>query len=397
MLAGASVGTVEYRSITEPLRRLNSHVDYLEATATRIDFDRRHVECEAVVCEGTSCEIGVFDVAYDVLVCGVGATTNTFGIPGVREHCLFLKQVQDAEALRRAVGNALERANLPTVTEREKWRTLSFVVVGAGPTGVEFCSELIDFLQAEATRYYPELLQYVRVTLLEATATVLSAFDASLRDVALAELRRERVAIARSASGAALSVIAPVDVRLGAAVKMVNESHVIVGDDGLSIPYGVCVWAGGNAPVRVVSESIEAIGDLQTAAQPICRGRLAVDAHLRVLGTPRGEAFALGDCAAYAPRPLPATAQVAAQQGEYLARLLISDYNTSEHMPSRAASTRTLGENFCNVTDDSRILARGFQFLDLGILTYLGDSKALAQVSIGKAGPMIKGSSMTHL
>ncbi|KAJ8613436.1 hypothetical protein CTAYLR_002317 [Chrysophaeum taylorii] len=376
MLAGAAVGTVDYRSITEPLRRLNGRVNYLEATALRIDVERRVVECEAVACEGTSCEITDFDVPYDVVACAVGATTNTFGVKGVREHCLFLKQIQDAEALRRAVGNVFERASFPAATETEKRRALSFVVVGAGPTGVEFCSELRDFLNSEATRFYPDLLEYAQVTLLEATTTVLGAFDASLRDVALDELCRER----RAPEG---ERILAVDVRLGAAVREVNQTHVMIGDLHESIPYGLCVWATGNGPVRVVSDSIDEIGTVQKDAQSRCRGRLAVDSHLRVLGTPRGEVFALGDCAAFPPSPLPATAQVAAQQGEYLARLFASGYDLSQPTPSRKGPKLGLGEAFCETTTEGRVLARGFQFLDLGILTYVGDSKALAQLGLG--------------
>lgn len=384
MLAGAAVGTVEFRSITEPVRRLGKSVEYFEAMARRIDVGERRVECEAVVCEGTSCEITEFSVDYDVVVCSVGAATNTFGVKGVREHCLFLKQILDAAALRTAVGNCFERAALPGTTAEEAQRALSFVVVGAGPTGVEFCSELRDFLNSEASRFYRHLLPYARVTLLEATGTVLGAFDRSLREVALEELQKERVSDT--------AIVAPVDVRLGTAVSEVNQTHVHLGSPHLALPYGLCVWAAGNSPVRLVSESIDALGDIQTNAQPKCRGRLAVDSHLRVLGAPRGEVFAIGDCAAYPPQPLPATAQVAAQQGEYLARLLNADYELSKRVPERPAAHRTLAERlFCTTTSDGVVQARGFQFLDLGILTYVGDSKALAQVSIGDKGPTFKG------
>ena len=173
MLAGASVGTVEYRSICEPLRSINGAVDYLEATATRIDVERKVVVCEAVVCEGSQCSIDEFEVPYDVVVCATGATTNTFGVPGVREHCLFLKQIADADALRQGLGNCFERANLPTLSDAERRRALSFAVVGAGPTGVEFCGELLDFLESEALAFYPKLVGEASVTLLEATTTVL--------------------------------------------------------------------------------------------------------------------------------------------------------------------------------------------------------------------------------
>ena len=100
MLAGASVGTVEYRSITEPVREINRKAAYLEGTATSIDPVRKVVSAESVVCTGNSCDINDFDVPYDKLIVTIGAQTNTFGIPGVREYCNFLKQVEDAANIR---------------------------------------------------------------------------------------------------------------------------------------------------------------------------------------------------------------------------------------------------------------------------------------------------------
>jgi len=101
MLAASAVGTVDFRSICEPIRNVNPLVDYIEAAASSIDLENRQVQCQNVKCEGTSCEINDFSVPYDYLVVAVGATTNTFGIKGVVENCLFLKQVEDAANLRK--------------------------------------------------------------------------------------------------------------------------------------------------------------------------------------------------------------------------------------------------------------------------------------------------------
>ncbi|KAJ1456936.1 pyridine nucleotide-disulfide oxidoreductase-domain-containing protein [Pelagophyceae sp. CCMP2097] len=386
MLAGAAVGTVEFRSITQPLRSLSPTLDYLEAAATKIDVANKRVTCEAVVCEGSQCDIEAFDVDYDRLIVAVGATTNTFGVPGVREHCRFLKEIGDAEGLRQALGNCFERANLPSLSDAERRRALSFVVVGAGPTGVEFCAELRDFLGSEATKYYPDLLQLAKVTLLEATTTILGPFDASLREVALEKLR------ASVATNNAVE-ISPVDVRLGAAVSEVNQTHVMVGkgDDMKTIPYGICVWATGNGACRVVSDVIPTLGEEQTAAQPKARGRVAVDRWLRVVGAPAGEVFSLGDCAADASRPLPATAQVASQQGEFLARLLLR-YDVAAASPARpadAAVEASWAESAYCKKENGAVVARPFQFLNLGILAYVGQSEALAQ--IGDSGISVTG------
>ena len=64
--------------------------------------------------------------------------TNTYGIPGVREYCNFLKQIEDARRIRTAIVNLFERANLPNLSEEQRKEILTFAVIGAGPTGVEF-------------------------------------------------------------------------------------------------------------------------------------------------------------------------------------------------------------------------------------------------------------------
>lgn len=136
MLAGAATGTVELRSITESIREANPDVNYLEATVTSVKPEEKKIDCQTVVCEGAECSINDFELEYDTLVYAAGAGVNTFGIKGVKEHCYFLKQVGDAARLREAIGNTFERANLPDMSEAERIRTLTFVVVGAGPTGV---------------------------------------------------------------------------------------------------------------------------------------------------------------------------------------------------------------------------------------------------------------------
>lgn len=90
MLAGAAVGTVDFRSITEPVRQINPHANYIEATATAVDPKTCVVTCESVACVGNSCLIEEFTVPYDRLVVAVGAQTNTFGIPGTLYSPQFL-------------------------------------------------------------------------------------------------------------------------------------------------------------------------------------------------------------------------------------------------------------------------------------------------------------------
>ena len=71
--------------------------------------------------------------------------------------------MRDAERLREAIGNTLERANIPDMSDEERTRTLTFVVVGAGPPGVELTAELKDFIEEDCPRFYPHLLPYIRI------------------------------------------------------------------------------------------------------------------------------------------------------------------------------------------------------------------------------------------
>lgn len=90
------------------------------------------------MCEGNSCDIEDFDVTYDKLVVTVGAQTSTFGIPGVREYCCYLKQVEDARRIRAAIVNCFERANIPSLTDEERRGILTFAVIGAGASMYPF-------------------------------------------------------------------------------------------------------------------------------------------------------------------------------------------------------------------------------------------------------------------
>jgi NADH:ubiquinone reductase (non-electrogenic) len=85
---------------------------------------------------------------YDVLVVAIGSENNTFNTPGVAEHAHLLKEVPDARRIRSAISDAFESAMTPTQSEEERKRLLHFVVVGGGPTGVEFAAEVCLYLNS---------------------------------------------------------------------------------------------------------------------------------------------------------------------------------------------------------------------------------------------------------
>lgn len=303
MLAGASVGTVEFRSICEPIREINRQAQYLEAQATRIDPRTKTVECQSVVCDGNSCDIDDFTISYDRLVVTVGAQTNTFGIPGVRENCCFLKDVNDARRIRTAIVNCFERASLPHLTDEQRTRDLTFVVIGAGPTGVETSSEIRDFLQEDVPKYYPNLLKYVRIKVIEASSTVLAPFDKSLQEEAIRQLNREFRTRDRMAANLVPPGFRPCELMLQSSVKEIGEDRIIL-NDGTQIPYGVAIWAAGNGPIPLTLQLIDALGAEQQNEQSVARGRLAIDPWMRVIGS-EGQILAFGDCSCITSGQLP--------------------------------------------------------------------------------------------
>ena len=380
MLAGASVGTVDVRSITQPIREFNRNADYLEAAATAIDPDSRTVTCVGVVCD-EYCTTQEFGIQYDRLVIAVGAQINTFGIPGVAEYCAFLKHIEDATKIRRKLINLLERANMPGTTVKQLRELLTFCVIGAGPTGVEFAGELRDFLEEDGPKYYPHLLKYVRIKVIEATPVVLRPFDEELQQAAVDALTRK---VTQEKSD--LFPDNMLEVVVNTKVQQVTENAILL-DDGTSIPYGLAVWAGGIGPLPITKEIIETLGGTQVAAQAAARGKIAVDPWLRAMQGD-GRIFALGDCTWNQNNALPATAQVAAQEGEYLAHILSTGNFNAEYdgpvllPPRRVPDKSKLTDAVTAISTGNNEYLAPFQFLDLGILAYTGGFSAIGQLQV---------------
>lgn len=85
-----------------------------------------------------------------------------------------MQEVEDAQKIRQTVIDCFERASLPSLSEEERKRILHFVVVGGGPTGVEFAAELHDFAIEDLAKLYPEVKNLVKITLLEAGDHILN-------------------------------------------------------------------------------------------------------------------------------------------------------------------------------------------------------------------------------
>ena len=107
----------------------------------------------------------MFFLLFIYLVIGVGSKSNTFGIPGVEEHAYFLKEIAGARRIRNKIISNFELSLYPGVTKEERKRLLRFVIVGGGPTGVEFGAELYDFITQDILQLFPDEKDEVKVTL----------------------------------------------------------------------------------------------------------------------------------------------------------------------------------------------------------------------------------------
>ncbi|KAL3915218.1 MAG: hypothetical protein SGARI_008231, partial [Bacillariaceae sp.] len=264
--------------------QINRKANFLEAFATEVDVTNRRLTCESVICDGNSCDIEEFEVEYDRLVVTIGAQTNTFGIPGVREYCNFLKQVEDARRIRTAIVNCFERANLPGLSDEDREKNLTFAVIGAGPTGIEFAAELRDFVEQDGPKYYPNLLKHVRIKVIEASSTVLAPFDQSLQEEAIAQMKRQVRIKDPEVSRLLPERFELVELMLESSVKEVTEKTIQL-NNGNSIDYGLAVWAAGNGPLPLTLQLVEKLGEEQQSEQDIARGRVVTDAWMRAKGS----------------------------------------------------------------------------------------------------------------
>ena len=266
-------------------------------------------------------------IPYDYLVLAMGARTDFFGIDGIREHGLALKDISDAVGIRNHVLGALEHAAIETDDDaRREWLTV--VVVGGGPTGVEMAGALSELIRVALKKDY-RLLQSseVRIVLLEAAPRLLPGMDEDLAADAVMRLRDKLV-----------------DVRLDCRVQGYDGERVrVVGCD--PIRTRTLIWSAG---VRAV-DLTERIG-APTAKQ----GRLVVEPTLALPRHP--EVFVVGD-AAYMEddgKPLPMMAPVAVQMG------------------------RTAGRNIARVIEGLDPIA--FRYRNPGSLATIGRNAAVADI-----------------
>ncbi|HUA11386.1 MAG TPA: NAD(P)/FAD-dependent oxidoreductase [Solirubrobacteraceae bacterium] len=293
LLYQVACGGLSAGEIAAPIRRGVRHarnVSTLMASVTGIDAAAREVELDS----GER-------IQYDSLVVACGAETSYFGEERWRELTFGLKTLEDALRLRDRVYGAFEEAErAQDDDERRRWQT--FVVVGGGPTGVEFAGELSIIARHAVNGYYSRFdPSETRVVLVDAGPRVTAAFSERL-------------------SGKVAGYLADlgVTIKVGARVTAIDENGVEFSVDGASerVDCKTVVWAAG-----VQTASVAASIAASAGAETDRAGRLVVGEDLAIPGHP--EITVLGDAgsvSAGGAKPLPGLATVAIQQAHHVVK-----------------------------------------------------------------------------
>ncbi|WP_274363875.1 NAD(P)/FAD-dependent oxidoreductase [Paenibacillus thermotolerans] len=260
-------------------------IDFVKSTVTQI----RPQEKKVILEDGT--------LSYDYLVISLGGEPETFGIPGLKENAHFIRSLNSVRLIREHIEYQFARFK----KEPHRKDYLTFVVGGAGFTGIEFVGELADRIP-KLCREFDVDPSLVKIYNVEAAPTALPGFDPELVQYAMEVLQNKGVTF-----------------KIGMAIKECTPGGITLAD-GEQIKTQTVVWTGGVRGNRLVEE----------AGFEAMRGRVKVDANLRVPGYE--DVFIIGDSSIVfneEGRPYPPTAQMAMQQGDVLASNLVASIRGS--------------------------------------------------------------------
>jgi NADH dehydrogenase len=271
--------------ISSPIRSIlkrQKNTEVIMAEVTGVDVEHRRVL------------MGERSVPYDYLVLATGARDNYFGHPEWERNAPGLKSIVEATGIRRRILLAFEEAEMERDPEQVR-KLLTFVLVGAGPTGVEMAGAIAELAhKALASDFRHIDTTKTRIVLIEATPRILATFPASLARKTERKLQRMGV-----------------EVITGKAVTNIDENGVTI--DGQHIPAHTVIWCAG-----VKASPAGAWLGVETDRA----GRVKVNPDLSVPGHP--EIFVIGDTASVTQdgKPLPGVAPVAMQAGRYVASVI---------------------------------------------------------------------------
>jgi NADH dehydrogenase len=299
LLPEVAASAVSTHDIVNPIRLMLNGTRFVNGEVTGISLEAREVQVQLF---GGS----THTFTYNHLVLAVGAATNFFGLPGMEDNSINVKELSDAVRLRNQVIDRLEQADVVT-DDNERRRLVTFVQCGGGLNGVEVVGALSDYVRA-AVRAYPHVPPAdVRVILIEAAKRLMPEMEESLAEFTRKTLESRGVEVWLNARAA------------GA------EPGVVVLADGRKVPCGTIIWSAGVRPAGLVN-GLPLERDRWNRV--ICDGAMRVKDHPGV--------WAVGDVA-HIPRPggaendiYPSTAQHALREAYRLGKNIVATLRGEE-------------------------------------------------------------------
>ena len=292
LLYQVATAVLEPEDIAHNLRamfRRQKNFSFCLGEVSEVDLDTRRVVLEI---EGAR----PATLGYDYLILALGATTNTYHVPGVEEHAFVLKTLDDAVSLRNHILRQFELVDAGRAEVSDG--ALTFLIAGGGPTGVELAGALIELVDHVLRRDFPHLdFSQAKVVLVEGNDSLLPGFHPRLGRNALKVLTSRRI-----------------EVKMGHPVSSL-EADLVRLQGGTVVPTQTAVWAVGTRAVPLADS-------LGLPGGP--HGDILVEPDLSLPGHP--EVFVIGDMAGSKdPRGsiYPHVAPVAIQQGRHAARQIV--------------------------------------------------------------------------
>jgi len=331
--------------VAAPIRQLaarQKNVSVMLAEVVGVDLKSRTVDAEVP-------GLGRRKLAFDYLIVAAGTQSSYFGHNEFAQYAPCLKTLTDAETIRTRILSAYELAE-SSDDSAERQRHMTFVLVGAGPTGVELAASIAQMttttLRSNFRRIDPA---HTSIILLDAAKRVLPTFAESSSEKATKRLAKLGVKVIT-----------------GAMVEHIDDRGVIVG--GNRIESGTVLWTAGVSP----SPLVKMLGVASDRAGRACVGpSLTVAADDRI--------FVVGDTATLVQngRPLPGVAQVAIQQGRYVGRLIARELTSRARPPPfryfDKGNMAVIGKNFA-IMESGRLRLAGLSawliwaFIHLAVL-----------------------------
>lgn len=423
LLPSAAVGTIQFRTLVEPIRKIIARLRgyYVQGKAVDLHMSEQLLEVETTTADGKTQNIYI---PYDKLVIACGSTSATHGVSGL-ENCFQLKTVADARAIRRRLLDNFEMAALPTTSPEDRERLLSFVVCGGGPTGVETAAEIYDLCQEDIINYFPKRIrEMVSIHVIQSREHILNTYSESISKYAEDKFHRDGVDLITNARVEAVypdKVVYSQKDKTGKVIKHQIPSNFVLWSTGIAMnpftrrvadllpnqvhrkaievdphlrvigaPLGTVYALGDCATIEtgIVNHILEFVDeadknhddridyeewqamvenikrDFPAAKQHITRARELFDKY----DFDQDSTLGLNELAQLLQdignkiTSLPATAQVASQEGKYLGRKL-----------SKIAKQESiLAANGILTVDEA--VSKPFEYKHLGSLAYIGNA-----------------------